>query len=258
MTNTESDTNSDMILSLDKLSNNKNIFLLTDLQYEHQILECIKQANSQEMYSLLEEISNVSLIKRIVAIRFQNEAVLKNEDLNNPFIIWKAMNRKPQPWVALALAKVAKEELGIKDGDVIITIPSSGSWLGVELRTMFPNSVFPILKKELEQGDNLYAQFDVLSHSQERSAKKMFLCSNPNIFWGKRMFIFDDVVARGDAMKGVAAALGKDNIAGTAAVMDKTMQRENPNLGIGGGYSALFAIDKVEKSEAGEVDFILS
>lgn len=230
-------------------------------KYDQLIYSFIESASAEEMYRLIEQVTDLNLIRQIIAIRFFNEARLDNDDLKNPFIIWEAMNREPQSWIALAIAKVAKKELNIQDGDAIFTIPSSGTWLEPELRKMFPNSIFPVLKKEKGSADISYAQFDVLSHSNSRAPRTMFLCSDPSDFLGRRIVIFDDVVARGDALKGVSTTLreitgGNTNIT-AAAVMDKTMQREkNVDLGVD-KYSRLFAVDKVENYD-GAVSFILS
>jgi orotate phosphoribosyltransferase-like protein len=89
----------------------------------------------------------------------------------------------------------------------------------------------------------------------------MFLCTDPECFTGKNIAIFDDVIARGDAMKGVVKTIEDLSDTNTkisiAAVMDKTMQRAMLDLGIG-SYCRLFAVDSVNRDDSDQVSFILS
>lgn len=238
-------------------------------EQNHELLPSqIQELSSQVLYELIEQLNDPDQIKRVAVTRFLGEAQLKNQDLENPYIEWLPMNREPESWLALALAKVIKFELNVHPDDLLLMIPSSGLWLKQEFVNIFPENFYPILKKEKEllESDVIFTSIPVRSHSNNRQPKEIFICSNPNSFSGKRVIIIDDVIARGDATLDIMWLLDSFGVTSycVAVVMDKVLQsgskklQSEPNSRVD-GYQALVSVEKVTQSPNEEkYEFILS
>ena len=228
----------------------------------------IEDFSLQELHQLINELDDSDEIKTIVKARFLSEAKLKNQDIDSPFIEWLPMNRQPENWLALALAKVIKAELNIAPSDVLLMIPSSGLWLEEEFRKVFSENDFPELKKEeqLSKDDQIFASFQVKSHSNGQALKTMYFRTDPVKFSNRRIVIIDDVMARGDACEGVIAFLNSLGINITsysaAVVMDKTMQGGLEKLVLGpdapiDSYRSLVSVSNVELGNNNKGKFTL-
>eukprot|EP01130_Rhizamoeba_saxonica_P005616 TRINITY_DN223_c0_g1_i1.p1 TRINITY_DN223_c0_g1~~TRINITY_DN223_c0_g1_i1.p1 ORF type:complete len:239 (-),score=46.95 TRINITY_DN223_c0_g1_i1:35-751(-) len=192
----------------------------------------IRSLDDDQLYLLVEKINDTRKLQQIMQIRFLNEFKLKNDDLENPFILWKSMNRDPKPWVAFILAKIIVSKFEIHPNDIILTIPSSGTWIEPQLMKLLPECIYPKLVKITEDFDKYEHTFNVPSHSNDRKLKTMAYLSNCEEIKGKNVFIVDDVLARGDAMAYVSNyvmdVLG-GNVVGGAVVMSKSMQFDHQN-----------------------------
>lgn len=137
-----------------------------------------------------------------------------------PFIYYPPMNREPETWLGLAIARIAQEELDLQDGTnlAIATLPSSANWYDIVMsqHEIFPQAQ-PVLlykekdKKMIPQAASV-ARLEILSYVHARHADnsrgvEIMYLANPEKLDGAKVCLFDDALAEGYSLLGVAEAL---------------------------------------------------
>ena len=160
-------------------------------------------------------------LRNIACSRFHKEAVMDNDNNREPFIVWPPINKQPEPWLPVLLARVALHELQnhlFSNGSlIVIGVPQSATWYADRIQEygIFPNAIYPqVLKKE--QIDNL--QIDTTNArslpvpsyvhnrdplTRERNPQDMYFFS-PEIYQDATLLIVDDAIAQGTTLESIA------------------------------------------------------
>lgn len=94
--------------------------------------------------------SSSERLRSIAHSRFVIEAQVMNDTPESPFILWPAINKQPQPWLAALTGKIANQELQLDTHDLtIICVPSSATSYKDPLKNIFPKARFPDVLKQL-------------------------------------------------------------------------------------------------------------
>jgi hypothetical protein len=153
-------------------------------------------------------------LRTIACDRFNEEANMVNDNDSQPFILWPAMNREPQAWLPVLLARVIQQELKIylaqKNQLIVIGVPKSATWYTDEIQknNIFPNALFPqVLKKSqidelhLDTKDALVLPVPSYVHNRDpisgmRNPQDIFFFE-PKKYEDSTLLIFDDAIAEG-------------------------------------------------------------
>lgn len=191
----------------------------------------IQQLSPEDLLEFVSHESNPAALREIVGIRFANEATHSNLDKSwahtHPFILWGAMNRVFEPWVALTLAKVTLKETQMPlDNLVVIAAPSSATqYLPViSQHQALDSSKFPkvLIEKQLDEDPdfsdldrNLARMTFVPSYTDNRTTpldqrvKRPMYFFDPEVYKGSTVIVFDDGLAENETGAHVAWFLKK-------------------------------------------------
>lgn len=107
-----------------------------------------------EIMTIVMNESSSARLRAIAHSRFVIEAQVMNDTPESPFILWPAINKEPQPWLATLTGKIAKQELHLDTHDLtIICVPSSATSYTDPLKNIFPQARFPKVLKRLTDSD---------------------------------------------------------------------------------------------------------
>lgn len=164
----------------------------------------VSSLTSEELFDLVMRENSVPVLKTIARFRFSTEAQVMNDNKNAPFILWPAINQKPQPWLAALTGSIAKHELQLSDNNLtILCVPSSASWYQDTLKKIFPNAVYPRVTKHPEENLPLPITLEVPSYVHNRNMDGT-RGTNTMYFYDRELYkpqgttlIVDDALAEG-------------------------------------------------------------
>lgn len=171
---------------------------------------------AEESPQRLREILQVDVARRAWVHADENHVF----DPEKPFIVYGPMNREPEKSVAIAVAKLGYQELGIDPQDelLITGIPRSATWIAqvVMEKRMFPNARQVILTKNFEEIPSRadFTSFEVASYVHNRRADgsrgtESVYVLNPGQIDGAHLIVMEDVIAEGFTVNQVAGELRK-------------------------------------------------
>lgn len=139
-------------------------------------------------------------------------------DAHAPFIVYQPMNTRPEIGIALLMGKLAKFSLQLGDGGgfIVVGAPKSGSWIAQEIQRamIFPDASFGLVSKDPQDSPrgSRISEVPILSYAHGRAPdgtrrpQTMFF-HEPGDYEGKNVLLFDDVIAEGETVIGMAAAM---------------------------------------------------
>jgi len=216
-----------------------------------------------------EPLDRINKMSRLFQLRFNQEAELLNDDPEAPFIVWKAMNRQPEDWVALAKATIAQELIEPKVNlDLVGFVPRSATWerAPVMKQAIFDSQFPQILKRDqitdeqFEHIVNQWLSFSVSSYTRNRQADGSrgteAVYFDPQFLGAKNVLLFEDVVAEGGVVISIASILKKEfgaNFVGVVATMSKgPIQGGDENVMNSGVVDAYLPIMRVESVDVND------
>lgn len=183
----------------------------------------VSSLTPEEVFNLVMQEHSIPLLKTIAHTRFDSEAQVMNDNTSAPFILWPAINKKPQPWLAALTGTIAKHELQLTDTNLtILCVPNSASWYQETLTKIFPNAVFPRTTKYLDRNLPFPKTLEVPSYVHNRNLDGT-RGTNTMYFYDTELFkpqgttlIVDDALAEGYTALEIAKFLknqyAQDNI----------------------------------------------
>lgn len=171
----------------------------------------IQSLSTGDMLKLVLDTESAAEIRRFARARFAVEAAMMNDKPEAPFILWPAINKEPrQPWLPVALAKVARAEIPRSHRrDVVATIPSSATWYGEQIRAhhLYNGAVYPLVAKakqlealSLNPAEGIRIDVPSYVHNRQldgtRGTQDMWFFT-PEIYQGASLTLFDDALAEG-------------------------------------------------------------
>ncbi len=170
----------------------------------------IQSLSVADMLKLVLDTDSPTELRRFAKARFAVEAAVQNDNHEAPFILWPVINRVPEAWLPVALAKVVRAEAPhTEKPQIIITIPSSAIWYGEHIREhhVFNGAIYPLVAKqkqisELNLDTVTSRQIAVPSYVHNRLAdgqrgtQDMWFFT-PELYAGAELTIIDDALAEG-------------------------------------------------------------
>jgi hypothetical protein len=151
-------------------------------------------------------------------------------DSEKPFVIYPPMNREPEAWLAMLLARAAQISFGFPSEEslTIIGMPRSARWIPQALmeKGMFPQAMYLFATKDATEVEILgkpRIAFDVLSYAHNRlqdgrrGMETVYLVE-PELITGTKVILFEDVIAQGWTIGGIGEVIARYNPAGLYVV----------------------------------------
>ncbi len=178
------------------------------------LLDVVSQSSPEDKLAAVQNFSP-EFSHGLLLASFRRQAVLQNDNPQEPFIVFEPMNRAPEAWVAAAKFKIAAEWLR-EAVDSVVFLPRSCTWershcmIMRQLRenTPFSDARFPLALREeqIRQDASLagisWEQADITSYTRNRQADGTrgtapIFFEHPPEGYGRRTLLVDDALAAG-------------------------------------------------------------